>query len=225
MILKTIKYRLYPSLSQSCWFDQTMEPYHRWYYIYLAERKIAWETEKRRVSKFEQLAKVKDYRKENPAKCAAQVHSHVFQVVVADLDQAFHVFFRSVAAGETPGYPRFKGRNRLDSFGLKECGNGIKLDGRRLKISGGGRVRVRWHRPIEGKIKTIRVRRQAEERYACFACEVIENPLPPTGRAVGVDVGIHYLLAMSENEIVENPRWYRAEQQKLQVIQRRVARR
>lgn len=38
-------------------------------------------------------------------------------------------------------------------------------------------------------------------------------------------MGLHHLLATSENEIVENPRWYRTEQQKLRVIQRRVSRR
>jgi putative transposase len=175
------------------------------------------------VSKFEQLAKVKDYRKENPY--AAQVHSHILQVVVADLDKAFQAFFRRVQAGETPGYPRFRGRNRFDSFGLKEYTNGFRVDGRRLKLSGVGRIRVRWHRPIEGRIKTIRIRRQAGEWYACFACEVAEHSLPPAGKAVGIDVGLYHLLATSEMEIVENPRWYRAEQQKLRVIQRRVSRR
>jgi len=223
MLLKTYKYRLYPSKAQSRLLNQTAETCRRWYNTCLAERKTAWETEKRSASKFEQLAKVKDYRKENPY--AAQVHSHILQVVVADLDKAFLAFFRRVRAGETPGYPRFKGRNRFDSFGLKEYGNGFKVDGRRLKISGVGRVRVRWHRPVEGKIKTVRIRRQAGEWYACFACEVSEHPLPSTGKAVGIDVGLHHLLATSENEIVENPRWYRTEQQKLRVIQRRVSRR
>jgi putative transposase len=223
MLFKTYKYRLYPTKAQRRSLDQTVETCRRWYNACLAERKTAWETEKRSVSKFEQLAKVKDYRKENSY--AAQVHSHVLQVVVADLDKAFQAFFRRVQAGETPGYPRFKGRNRFDSFGLKEYLNGFKVDGRRLKISGIGRVRVRWHRPIEGKIKTVRIRRQAGEWYACFACEVAEHPLPSTGKAVGIDVGIHHLLATSENEVMENPRWYRVEQQKLRVIQRRVSRR
>jgi putative transposase len=223
MILKTYKYRLYPSKSQSRLLDQTVETCRRWYNTCLAERKAAWETEKRSVSKFEQLAKVSGYRKENPY--AAQVHSHVLQVVVADLDKAFQAFFRRVQTGATPGYPRFKGRDRFDSFGLKEYANGFKVDGRRLKISGIGRVRVRWHRTIQGKIKTVRIRRQAGEWYACFACEVSEHTLPQTGKAVGIDVGLHHLLATSENEVVENPRWYRAEQQKLRVIQRRVSRR
>jgi putative transposase len=223
MILKTYKYRLYPTPSQSRKLDQTVETCRRWYNTCLEERKTAWETEKRSVGKYEQLAKVKEYRKENPY--AGQVHSHILQVVVVDLDKSFQTFFRRLEAGQVPGYRRFKGSNRFDSFGLKEYGNGFKIDGRRLRISGIGRVRVRWHRLIEGKIKTVRIRRQAGNWYACFACEVGEHSLPATGKAIGVDVGLHHLLATSENEVVENPRWYQVEQRKLRISQRRVARR
>jgi len=146
-------------------------------------------------------------------------------VVVQDLDKSFQAFFRRAKAGETPGYPRFKGRERFDSFGLKEYGNGFKLDGRRLRITGIGRVRVRWHRKMEGEIKTLRIRRQAGQWYACFACEVEGQLLPSTGKEIGVDVGIHHLLATSDHEIVENPHWYREEESKLRVLQRRISRR
>jgi putative transposase len=223
MILKTFKYRLYPSKTQRRLLEQTIETCRRWYNACLEERKLAWENEQKTVGKFEQLAKVKAYRQENPF--AAQLHSHILQVVVQDLDKAYQAFFRRVKAGETPGYPRFKGRDRFDSYGLKEYGNGFKLDGRRLRLTGIGRVRVRWHRPLEGKIKTIRIGRQVGEWYACFACEVEEQRLSPTGREIGIDVGIYHLLATSEGEIIDNPHWYRDEQRKLRVIQRRVARR
>lgn len=222
-MLVTFKYRLFPSKSQERLLNRTLETCRRWYNICLAERKEAWETEKRSVGKFAQLAKVKDYRKENPF--AGQVHSHVLQVVTADLDKAFQAFFRRVKAGETPGYPRFRGRDRFDSFGFKELGNGFKIDGRRLKLSGIGRVAVRWHRPIEGQIKTVRVRKQAGKWYACFACEVEAQPLEPTGQEVGIDVGIASLLTTSDGEHIENPKWYRTEQTKLRVLQRRVSRR
>jgi putative transposase len=223
MIIKTYKYRLYPSQAQQRLLDQTVETCRRWYNTCLAERKTAWENEKRNVGKFEQLAKVKDYRKENPY--AAELHSHILQVVVQDLDKAFDAFFRRVKAGETPGYPRFKGQNRFDSFGLKEYGNGFKLDARRLRLRGIGRVRVRWHRPLQGKIKTVRIRKQAGAWYACFGCELEEQILPVTGNEVGIDVGIYHLLATSDNDVVENPRWYRKEQRKLRILQRRVSRR
>jgi len=223
MILKSFKYRLYPSKTQQRLLEQTLETCRRWYNACLEERKLAWENERRSVGKYEQLAQVKEYRKANPY--AAQVHSHILQVVVQDLDKAFQAFFRRVKACETPGYPRFKGYHRFDSFGLKEYGNGFKLDGRRLRLTGIGRVRVRWHRPLAGTIKTIRIRRQAGEWYACFACEVDEQPLAPMGQEVGIDVGIHHLLATSDHQIVDNPRWYQEEQHRLRILQRRVSRR
>lgn len=222
-MLATFKYRLYPSKNQARLLEQTLETCRRWYNICLAERKDAWDNERRSVGKFEQLAQVKDHRKENPF--AAQLHSHVLQVVTADLDKAFQSFFRRVKAGETPGYPRFRGRGRFDSFGFKEYRNGFKLDGRRLRLSGIGRVAVRWHRPIDGQIKTVRIKKQAGKWYACFACEVDPVPLPLTGQEIGIDVGISSLLTTSDGEHVENPRWYRAEQARLKVLQRRVSRR
>jgi len=223
-MFKTFQYRLYPSRAQERSLSQTLETCRRWYNNCLAERRDAWEQERRTVSKFAQLAKVKEYRRQNPY--AARVHSHVLQVVVADLDKAFQAFFRRVKRGETPGYPRFKGRNRFDSFGFKEYGNGFKLHGRRLRLYGIGRVAVRWHRPIEGQIKALRIKRKAGKWYACFACEVEQpQPLPKTGKVVGIDVGIASLITTSDGEKVEHPQWYRAEQRRLRVLQRRVARR
>jgi putative transposase len=223
MILKTFKYRLYPSGAQAQQLAETVESYRRWYNLCLEERQQAWEQEKRKVGKYEQLAKVKEHRRADPY--ASKIHSHILQVVVQDLDKSFQAFFRRAKAGEAPGYPRFKGRDRFDSFGLKEYGNGFKLDGRRLRITGIGRVRVRWHRKLEGEIKTLRIRRQAGQWYACFACEVEGQMLPSTGKEIGVDVGIHHLLATSDDEIVENPHWYREEESKLRVLQRRISRR
>jgi len=141
------------------------------------------------------------------------------------LDKAFQAFFRRVKAGEKPGYPRFRGQGRFNSFGLKELGNGFKLDGRRLKVSGIGRIAVRWHRPLEGTIKTLRIVRQTDGWYACFACEVEPHPLPPTAAEVGVDVGLHSLITTSDGKKVENPRWCQSEQKRLRVLQRRMSRR
>jgi putative transposase len=78
---------------------------------------------------------------------------------------------------------------------------------------------------MEGTIKTVRICRQAGKWYASFACEVREQSLQPKGQSVGVDVGIHHLLATSDNEIVDNPRWYRNAQAKLRTLQRTVSRR
>ncbi len=44
------------------------------------------------------------------------IYSQVAQDVLRRLDKAFKAFFRRVKNGETPGYPRFKGYDRYDSF-------------------------------------------------------------------------------------------------------------
>ncbi len=220
---KTYTYRLYPSRAQERRLLHILEVCRQFYNDLLAERREAWSKEGRRVSKVEQLRKVKELKRTNPE--AKGIHSHILQTVVADLDRVFRGFFRRVKAGEKPGYPRFKGKNRFSSFGLKEYGNGFKIDGRRLKLHGVGRIPVRWHRPLPGTPKTLRIVRKADGWYAMFTCEVEPKPLPPTGKEVGIDVGVASLIATSEGEKVPNPRWYRVAQRKLRRQQRRVSRR
>lgn len=222
-MLKAFQYRLYPSKAQERKLAATRETCRRWYNDLLAERKTAYEERKATIGKYEQLRRVKEHKASNA--WAAEVHSHVLQVVVADLDNAFQAFFRRVKAGQTAGYPRFRGRNRYNSFGFKEYANGFKIDGRRLRVSGIGRIAVRWHRPIEGTIKTLRLIKKASGWYACFSVEYTPQPLPATGRDVGVDVGIASLITTSDGASVPPQNWYRREQKQLRVLQRRVARR
>lgn len=222
-MLKTFAYRLFPSKPQARLLDSTLETCRRFYNQCLAERRDVYQQQGESVGKYQQLAKVKVHKAVNPY--AKGIHSHVLQSVVTDLDKAFQAFFRRVKASQTPGFPRFKGRNRFSSFGFKEYGNGFKIDGRRLKLSGIGRVAVRWHRPLEGTIKTVRITRRAAKWYACFACEVEATPLPTTTTDIGVDVGIASLITTSEGEKEVHPGWYRTAQRKLRVLQRRVARR
>ncbi len=214
------RFRLYPTKTQARDLTATLDVCRQFYNGLLDERKIGHENG-HQVTKTEQLRRVKELK---AAGLPVFVHSHVLQVVAADLDKAFQNFFRRVKSGETPGYPRYKGRDQFDSFGLKEFGNGFFIDGRRLKITGIGRIVVRWHRELPVDVKTLRITRRAGKWYACFACETEDEPLAPTGLAVGRDVGISHLLATSDGEFVENPRWYRAGQKDLRRVQRSVSR-
>ena len=223
MGLKTFKYRLYPSPAQVKNLLLILKVARNFYNMCLSERKWTYELQGRSVTKNEQLRQVKHYKATFPQ--AQQVHSHVLQTAAADVDKAFQAFFRRIQAGEKPGYPRFKSHNHWHSFGFKEYGNGFRLDGRRLKIFGAGRIPVRWHRPLEGDIKTVRIVYKAGRWYACFVCEVADKPpLPKTGQAIGIDLGISALLTTSDGDKVENPRFYRAAQKKLRVAQRALAR-
>src|SRR3954454_5783504 len=223
-VFKAFVFRLYPSKSQRARLEAVRETCRHFYNDCLRERKDAYERRGETISKTVQLRKVKVEKATSPY--ALDIHSHILQNVVADLDKAFQAFFRRVKAGEDPGYPRFRGRNRFAGFGFKEYGNGFRIDGRRLKLSGIGRIAVRWHRRIEGTVKTCRVYCRAGKWFASFACEVEKpEPLPKTGEAVGVDVGLLRLATLSDGEGIENTRWYRRIERQLRVIQRTVSRR
>ncbi|MBA3943917.1 MAG: IS200/IS605 family element transposase accessory protein TnpB [Herpetosiphonaceae bacterium] len=222
-MLKAYQYRLYPSNVQERKLEATRETCRRWYNDLLSERKTAYEERGATIGKYAQLRRVKDHKAASP--WAKVVHSHVLQVVVSDLDTAFQAFFRRLKAGQTPGYPRLRVFHRFDSFGFKEYGNGFKLDGRRLRVTGIGRIAVRWHRQIEGRIKTLRLIKKAGKWFASFAVEYEPTALPATGKDVGVDVGIASLLTTSDGDKTPTQGWYRNEQAKLRVLQRRVARR
>ena len=153
---------------------QVLNVCRAWYNQCLSERKWTYELEGRSVSKSEQERAGVDYRKTFPQ--AQIVFSQTMQTVCDDLDKAFRAFFRRIKAGEKAGYPRFKGRQHFHSFAFKQFGVGARLDGRRLKLYGIGRVAVRWHRPLEGDVKTVRIIHKADKWYASFACDV---PTPP----------------------------------------------
>lgn len=165
--MKAFQYRIYPTRSQERQLGLYLDTTRNLYNMCLSERKLAYELEGRTISKKEQLRQVKHYKRTFPQ--AQPVHSHALQIAVSDLDAAFQAFFRRVKSGETPGYPRFKSFRRWHSFGLKEYGNGFKVDGRRLKVSGVGRIRVRWNRPVEGEIKTCRLSRKADGWYVSLS--------------------------------------------------------
>lgn len=224
MIRKAFLYRLYPSRSQTRLLEATLETCRRLYNDCLAERKTAYQERGETIGKYAQLRQVKERKATNPY--AKNIHSHVLQTVVQDLDKTFEAFFRRVKAGAKAGYPRFKGRHRWRSFGYKELGNGFKIDGRRLRLSGIGRIAVRWHRPLAGQVKTVRITKKAGKWYAAFSC-IVEAPTPvvATNREVGIDVGLSSLITTSDNEKVQPPRFYRSAERQLRIAQRRVARR
>ena len=223
VIFRTYKYRLYPSKAQMRNLYRVLDLCRHLYNMALAERRYTWEFEKRRVSKAELETLAKHYRAKMPY--GQQMGSQTAQSVVHQAHLAFQGFFRRVKAGKTLGYPRFKGRTRFNSFLFKQYGTGASIDGRKLKLFGIGRVSVRWHRPIAGKIKTVRIFHKAGKWFALFACEVAPmKPLPATGRAVGIDVGISALITTSDGDKVDNPNFYRTGQKRLRVLQRKLAR-
>jgi len=148
----------------------------------------------------------------------------VAQQVAKRLDLAFEAFFRRVRVGETPGYPRFRGKGRYDSLTYPQWDNGVKLsaNGKRLLLSKIGDIKVISHRQLEGTPKTATIRRTATGNwFVAISCEWEPTPLPSTGKAVGIDVGLRTFATLSTGDEIENPCFFRTEEKALAKAQRR----
>lgn len=152
------------------------------------------------------------------------------QATLRRLDKAFAAFFRRAKAGLTPGYPRFKGIGHFDTVTFPKDGDGCRWDSTprdrqtRVRIYGVGHVRVHRHRPVRGRVKTISIKREAGRWYVVLACdEVPAEPLPATGRAVGIDMGVIHFLTTSGGVHVTNPRFLEASAEELAEAQRHLS--
>jgi putative transposase len=190
----------------------------------LAQCIFLWKQRGVSISRYQQEAELKALRAELPEYAA--IHAHILQDVLARLEKTYQAFFRRVASGEKPGFPRFHGTNRYHSFTYKEYGNGARLNNGSLVLSRIGRIAVRWSRPIAGTIKTVTISKEADGWYASFPCaEVPIEPLPRTGNETGIDVGLKAFLITADGDVVENPRHYRTAECGLKKAHKRVSRR
>src|SRR3989441_8730218 len=243
-MIKAFKYRLYPNKATANKLHWTLTRSRELYNAALSERKDAYQQYQRTIvlegqertvaatmvagfqvkpiSFFGQKRDLVDIKEERPE--YQEIASHVLQDVLHRLDKAFSAFFRRIRNGETPGYPRFKGRNRYNSFTYPD-GAGWKFDGQVLHLSKIGKAKVKLHRPLEGKIKTVTIKREVDQWYVTFSCEVPDAPqLPVSYEDVGIDLGVSHLATLSNGEMIEHPRYYRKAQKVLEKRQQALSR-
>lgn len=228
-MVRVYRYRIYPTRAQDAALRETLERLRELYNAALQHRRDAYRKRGEGVSAYGQMRELAGVREVRPE--YAEIHTHLLQDAITRLDRAYRAFFRRVKAGETPGFPRFKGRGRYRTFTFKDAANhnGVRLlaGGKRVKLAGIGNVKVKLHRPVGGRIKQASVSLDGDGHwYIAFACaDVPARPLPPLDTSVGIDVGITTFAALSDGAMVDNPRPYEMAQRSLATAQRRVSRR
>jgi len=220
MSIKAYKYRIYSNKATTEKLQWTLDRCRELYNAALSERKDAYRLAGKSISVYEQkrdLVEIKGVIRPE----YQEIDSHVLQDVLFRLNKAFERFFQRLKNGEKPGYPRFQGRNRYDSFTYPDRA-GWKLEEHKrpadkkgmvrvnLRFTKIGTVKLHLHREIAGTIKTLTIKREGEHWYACFTCE-LEKPetLEVAYEDVGIDLGVTHFVAFSNGEFLDNPRHYR----------------
>jgi putative transposase len=222
-MFRAYKFRLWTNANQERELGIMLETHRRLYNAALGQRQWFYDEWQISRSYEDQSGWFKDERADN--RWFAAINFSSAQATLRRLDKAFANFFRRVKAGEEPGYPRFKSADRFNSVLFPSHGDGIRFKGNRLRVQHVGMIRVCLHREVEGKIKTLSLKREANKWFVVLACEVPEpakvgNVLP----TVGLDVGLTHFATTSEGERIQNPRYLKAELKNLRRAQRSVCR-
>ena len=222
---RAYKFRLYPTAGQASRAALCLRDHQRLYNAALEERREAWKRRKVSVRYGRQSAQLKDIRAFDPDQARWSFSSQ--QVTLRRLDKAMGAFPRRYKAGQKPGYPRFKALDRWDSVEWPENGDGCRwlASPGRVRFQGIGHVKVRMHRPVEGHIKRVSLKREGRRWYVLLSCDdAPARPLPDTGRKVGLDVGVARFATTSDAEVIPNPRFTRESAGELTSAQQALAR-
>src|SRR6266700_4298934 len=219
---KMFQYRIFPNKKQVHKLNATLEEC-RWLYNHLlGKRKDAYEQDGTSLSLFQQQKTFVLLKAERTT--LDSVHSQVLQNVAVRVDLAMQAFFRRCKEhAEKPGFPRFKGYGRYDSFTFPQSGFSITHDSR-VVLSKIGALKMVYHRQIKGKIKTCTLQRSSTGKwYVSFSVECQPERLPESPERVGIDVGLKTFASLSTGEEIANPRFFRKEEQDLARVQRKLS--
>src|SRR3989442_4819464 len=242
---KTFKFRLYPTKQQEEKLSWVLARCRELYNAGLTERRDAYhfhvrqhpnyydETIRKALTKelttgyHEQKGTLPEIKAELREEYQ-DIHSQVLQDVLLRLERAFKAFFRRVREhAEEPGYPRFQGRNRYDSFTYPQVGFSLDVHQKRatLTVSKIGTIKVKLHRKLEGAMKTVTIKHEAGQWYVVFCCEVEQPaPLPVVDSEVGIDLGVTHFAALSDGTFIESPRYFPQAEKKLAKRQHALSR-
>ena len=219
------KFRIYPTEKQAQQIQRTFGCCRFVWNYYLAKRKAVYELDGRTMNYYECSKDMTGLKNELP--WIKDVDSTALQSSIRDLDAGFQNFFRRVKNGDKPGYPKLKSKkNHRKSYKSKCAGTRIKVIGKYIRLPKLGLVKCRISKEVRGRILSATVSQNPSGKYFIALCctDVEIAPLPCTGAAVGLDMGLKSFAITSDGVEYPNHRYLRKNQKKLSRLQRQLSR-
>lgn len=181
------------------------------------------------MSYFDQCKHLPEIKKLFPEE-TNKIHSQSLQFVLKTVDNSFKSFFRRFKIKSAKfGFPRFKPINRFKSICFPQCNlisGGVKLlKNNKLKIKGlSGEVKLKLHRPFQGRCKTVQIIKDGNEYYIVLSCENIPlNILEKTNKTIAIDFGIKTFITTDDGTKFHHPKPYKTAKEKLKLANQKLA--
>lgn len=176
----------------------------------LEQKKTTYEADGKSLSKYD-VQKLLTLEKHTERQWLNDILRDTLVNAIWDMDKAYQNFFRRVKNGEEKkGFPKFKSRRTAKRvFHITACLVQASDDRRSIKLPKLGWVRMTKPLRFEGKlVGTVAINEEAGKWYASmtFEVEIPDSPDRTNDPAVGIDVGIHTLMTLSDGRRYENPK-------------------
>jgi putative transposase len=221
------KYEIYPNEKQKEMLDLWLQYCRQTYNSALLDKQHKYKRSNESYTRYDMQTQLKlDKRKYSFLK---EVPSQPLQEVFLRLTKAFDNFFRKDAKYpklkkykdyNSMTFPQFGFNNKGSRYAMSFSKNG-KLFNKKL-----GEIDIKLHRPLEGTMKQLIIKRQGEKWYAIFRVE--RQAVPRTidsHNAVGIDVGLNKYAVLSNGMEYEKPTFLREKEKQLKKAQRKLSKR
>ncbi len=219
---RAFRYRFYPTDAQAAELSRTFGCVRLVYNRALTERTAAWHTDQRRLSYADSSTALTAWKRTEELSFLTEVSCVPLQQTLRHLHTAFRNFF-----DRRTKYPRFKSRKKSRASAEYTASAFRYRDGHLTLAKMAEPLDIVWSRPLpEGAHpSTVTVSRDAAGRwFVSLLCEDTITSAPADHHAVGVDMGVTSLVALSTGEKVANPRHEQRDRAKLARAQRTLAR-
>ncbi len=227
---RAYKFRLYPDSKREAEIDLQLILSKNLYNKILEKSQDAYKKDKNFKLNRGNLNKVmREIVSEN--KDYLKVYSQTRQNIFLRVQKSYQNFFRRCKEKKQGkkvkvGFPRFKSRDRYYSIVYPQDNGAFSIEKDRLRLARIGTMKIELHRQIEGKIKTLTIKREAGKYYAIFTTIKEIKPLKiKDTNPVGIDVGLTTFATLSDGKKITKPKFRNNAQKHIARWQKIVARR
>ncbi|MGF1427983.1 RNA-guided endonuclease InsQ/TnpB family protein [Kitasatospora sp. LaBMicrA B282] len=221
-VKRSFKFRFYPTDAQAAELSRTFGCVRLVYNKALAARSEAWTMRQERVNYNATSAMLTEWKKTEELAFLSEVSCVPLQQALRHLQGAFTSFWTKRAK-----YPTFKSKKKSRKSAEYTASAFRYRDGRLTLAKMAQPLDIRWSRPLpEGQVpSTVTVSQDGAGRwFVSLLCEDRPVMPAPVHAAVGLDAGITSLVALSTGEKIANPKYERADRERLAKAQREHAR-
>ena len=219
--MKTIKYtykfRLDPTDDQIELLNKHFGSVRFVYNYFLNQRKEEYLNNKKSLNYYDQAKELTQLKKKEETKWLKEINSQTLQFSLNCLDLSYQGFFN-----KRTKFPNFKSKRSRNSFAIPQF---VKVKNEKLFIPKFKGIKMIMEREIRGKIGKATISRTPTGKYfVSILTEKEYNPVPSTGKKVGIDLGLKDFLVLSTGSKIKNGRFLKHYEKNLKLNQKHLSR-